>query len=53
MKKKEYKVLGGYMTNDIEKVVMEHLNDGWELQGGICYSSSGYYWQAVYRVVEI
>lgn len=50
--KNEYKVLGGYLTIDIEKIVTKYLNDGWELVGGVCFGHNGYYYQSVKRIIK-
>lgn len=51
--KMEYKVVRAAMLDEFMHSVTQHLNEGWELQGGLAVDRSGYgmyYMQAVVRV---
>lgn len=54
MKTCEYKIIESYDREKLEKEVVEAMNDGWELAGGvnqiINQREDFYYYQAVYRV---
>lgn len=47
--KKEYKIIGEYRKDDLEKSITFFINNGWELVGGICVSSAGYFYQAIVK----
>lgn len=48
---KQYKVVEMYSREDLEEIISTYINQGWKLQGGVCYaqtSKSKVYMQAMY-----
>jgi len=45
----QYKVIQGESKYDFEKEVTKHLDEGWKLQGSVCYSRvEGFGWLIAY-----
>lgn len=44
-----YKVITRSLLKELEKEVEQHLNDGWECQGGICIDDADLFYQAMIK----
>lgn len=45
----EYKILSDESGSRLQDEINEYLKEGWEPQGGICYSTGHFFYQALIK----
>lgn len=49
---KDYRIAWGETLQELENAVIDHVRDGWTLQGGISYANTGLFMQALVLLQE-